>query len=72
MAMISFDEVLKLKEAVKNEFGEKVHFHDQCGGQYFTLEVKNNRALQSFIEEYFKKLKLKAEFSDDGSSFDLV
>ena len=35
MVIISFAEVLKLKEAVKQEFNEKVHFHDACGGQHW-------------------------------------
>lgn len=38
MAIVDFSEVIKLKNAVNSEFGEKVHFHDACGGQYFTLE----------------------------------
>lgn len=43
MAIVDFSEVIKLKNAVNSEFGEKVHFHDACGGQYFTLEKKQSR-----------------------------
>lgn len=70
IVIISFAEVLKLKEAVKQEFNEKVHFHDACGGQYFTLE-KTNKNLQKFITEFMENIGYKTIFDDDGLSFTL-
>lgn len=68
MAIISFSEVIKLKDAVSKNFGEKVHFHDACGGQYFTLE-KTDKNLQKFITNFMKDSGFKTVFDDDGLSF---
>ena len=66
MAIIDFSEVIKLKEAVKKEFDEKVHFHDACGGQYFTLE-KNDENLRNFITQYLKKDGYEVKFDTEIS-----
>lgn len=58
MAIVDFSEVIKLKNAVNSEFGEKVHFHDACGGQYFTLE-KNNPEMVEFIKLMCKNLAIR-------------
>lgn len=68
MPIIDFSKVINLKEAVQNEFGEKVHFHDACGGQYFTLENTSPK-LQKFITEQVQALGYTTEFSPDGLSF---
>lgn len=68
MAIVDFSEVIKLKNAVNSEFGEKVHFHDACGGQYFTLE-KTNPEMVEFIKTYVQKLGYKADFDVNGLSF---
>lgn len=68
MAIVDFSEVIKLKNAVNSEFGEKVHFHDACGGQYFTLE-KNNPEMVEFIKTYVQKLGYMADFDVNGLSF---
>lgn len=70
MVVISFSEVIKLKDAVSKNFDEKMHFHDACGGQYFTLE-KTNKNLQKFITDFMKNSGYKAIFDDDGLSFTL-
>ena len=66
MAIIDFSEVIKLKEAVKKEFDEKVHFHDACGGQYFTLE-KNDENLRNFITQYLEKDGYEVKFDTENS-----
>ena len=66
MAIIDFSEVIKLKESVKNEFNEKVHFHDACGGQYFTLE-KDNENLRNFITQFMLKNGYRVRFYDNIS-----
>ena len=68
MPIIDFSKVIKLKEAVQNEFDEKVHFHDACGGQYFTLENTSPK-LQEFINAQVQTLDYTAKFSPDGLSF---
>ncbi len=63
-----YSEVLKLKAACAEHFPDHVHFHDGCGGQYFSLDAKND-ALRDFICDYFHDLGLTAEFTDDGTIF---
>ena len=66
MAIIDFSEIIKLKEAVKKEFDEKVHFHDACGGQYFTLK-KNDENLRNFITQYLGKDGYEVKFDTEIS-----
>jgi hypothetical protein len=63
-----FSDVLKFKKEVEKDFGVNVHFHDSCGGQYFTLE-NSDKELSQFITNYFKKQNLQVEFSNDGLQF---
>ena len=47
-----YGEVLELKNACAAHFPDHVHFHDGCGGQYFSLDERND-ALCEFIAGYF-------------------
>ena len=66
--IFEYSEVLKLKAACAEHFPDHVHFHDGCGGQYFSLDKKNDR-LREFISAYFDERGFKAEFSEDGEIF---
>ena len=46
-----YAEVLELKKACAEHFPDHVHFHDGCGGQYFSLDEEND-ALCGFIAGY--------------------
>lgn len=70
MSIVDFSEVVKIKDAVKEKFNEKVHFHDACGGQYFTLE-KTNPEMVEFIKNFMHKQGYKADFDKNGLSFTL-
>lgn len=70
MAIIDFSEVIKIKKAVNDKFGEYVHFHDACGGQYFNLENTSCEIVE-FIKEFVKTLGYCAKFDDDGIIFTL-
>lgn len=70
MTIISFDDVLKLKQACSEKFKEHVHFHDACGGQYFTLET-NSDEIREFIKEFLLKMDYKVNFDKSGMSFTL-
>ena len=37
-----YAEVLELKKACAEHFPDHVHFHDGCGGQYFSLDEEND------------------------------
>ncbi|MDO4460543.1 MAG: hypothetical protein Q4C42_10805 [Clostridia bacterium] len=65
---LTFPEVLELKKAVDTNCSAYVHFHDACGGQYFTLD-ETNEELRSFIKSYFAELSMTVDFSEDGMYF---
>lgn len=62
-----FDEVLKLKEYLK-QYNKAVHFHDSCGGQYFTLEEKDEE-LEKLIRGYFEEKNQAVLFDESGIQF---
>ena len=66
--IFEYSEVLKLKAACAEHFPDHVHFHDGCGGQYFSLDERND-GLREFICGYFAELGFLAEFTDDGLVF---
>ncbi len=68
--VITYDKVLQLKTEVSKHFDDKVHFHDSCGGQYFSFDSKNSN-LKDFIINYFLKQGIKVVFSDDELNFHL-
>lgn len=63
-----YSEVLKLKAACSEHFSDHVHFHDGCGGQYFSLDEVNH-GLREFICSYFDRQGFRANFSDSGLEF---
>lgn len=71
MTIVNFSDVIKIKKAVNEKFGEYVHFHDSCGGQYFNLENTTPRIVE-FIKEFVQTLGYFAKFDDDGFIFTLT
>lgn len=72
---LSFDFVIELKQALKSEprFQERfpvnnLHFHDGCGGQFFTLD-QTGEDLTAYLSDYFDKRNLTAVFSEDRMQF---
>lgn len=70
MTIISFEEVLELKHACDEKFKEHVHFHDACGGQYFTLETDSDD-IRNFIKDFMAKMNYKVVFDKTRMSFTL-
>lgn len=66
---LTYPEVVKMKNAVNAEFHLNVHFHDACGGQYFSLDEKPSERLKSFIVEYFENQNIMVTFSPDFLTF---
>lgn len=60
--IISFNDVIPFKKEMMERFGEYVHFHDQCGAQFFNLE-HHTPEIQKAIEEYFAKKNITVVFS---------
>jgi len=66
--ILTLFEVNKLKKEVFDRFSAKIHFHDGCGGQYFSLDESNDE-LQKYITAYFTDMNIQAAFSEDGLYF---
>lgn len=68
---LDYSQVLEMKKAVDEVFHLNVHFHDACGGQYFSLDEKPSQELEDFITEYFAKKNIAVEFTTDRKRFTL-
>ena len=66
--IIGLTEAAELKREAAEKFSVQIHFHDGCGGQYFTVEEPAEE-VKEFIAEFLSFKKLKPVFSEDGSSF---
>lgn len=60
--IISFNDVIPFKKEIMEKYGEYVHFHDQCGAQFFNLE-NHTPEVQKAIEDYFAERGIIAVFS---------
>lgn len=66
--IITITEAAGLKKEIKEKFSADIHFHDGCGGQYFTLDEPSEEIVK-FIEGYFAEKNMKAVFSEDSCRF---
>lgn len=66
--VFEYGDVLKLKAACAEHYPDHVHFHDGCGGQYFSLDERND-SLREFICDYFSGMGFRADFMGDGMIF---
>ena len=70
MVTLTLSDVNKLKTIIKNQFDTTVHFHDCCGGQYFSID-KPTEELKEFIAAFFVEKKLNVIFSENGRQFSI-
>ncbi len=68
--ILDFSEVLEFKKAINETYGLYVHFHDACGGQYFSFDETKD-GVKQFVKEYFSVKNLLPVFTNDGLSFTL-
>ena len=66
--LLDLDEIINLKNFILDNFNEKLHVHNTCSGQYFTLDTQIDN-LENVINNYLSKKNLQAKFSDDKLSF---
>ena len=66
--VISIADAAELKKQAFDKFSAKVHFHDGCSGQYFSLE-SSEPSLIDFIRNFFAQRNLSVEFSEDMLNF---
>lgn len=69
--ILNINEVIEFKNKVSEKFNTKIHFHDSCGGQCFSVENRCSDELKAFIEEYFKSKGGTVSFNADNSSFNV-
>ena len=70
-ALLTLDEVIELKELVKERFHTDLHYHDTCGGQSF--EVDNmTPEMRAYFTGYFDALDLRTAFSDTDGIFSVA
>lgn len=67
---VSFTLAAELKNVAAEKFNSAIHFHDGCGGQFFTVDEPSEE-LKNFITEFLAEKNMKPVFSDDGTSFTL-
>ena len=74
---ISFNNIIEINDILKeNNLDFKIHLRDTCGGSSMWIEVlggegspASNALLYTFIDDYFTKLRVKLEYSNDRISF---
>ncbi|MBQ8163030.1 MAG: hypothetical protein IJZ93_01510 [Clostridia bacterium] len=66
--ILSFSDITEFKKAIDQRFSIKIHFHDCCGGQHFTVDEMTEE-LKEYIASYFAERKLKVRFSEDSKHF---
>ena len=68
--ILTLSEVSELKKATTEACSANIHFHDGCGGQYFTVDEPSEK-LKSFIIDYFAKKNESVRFSTKGDIFSI-
>lgn len=67
MTALSLDEVIEMRDLVQERFGVRVHMHDACGGQSFSVAPQDmTPELRSYLAGYFDACGLKVSIGDDG------
>ena len=65
---ISITVAAVLEKKILGIFGVSLHFHVGFGGQYFTLDERNDE-IKRFIESYFDKKGMTVTFIARGTQF---
>ena len=65
----SYSEVLKIKKLLDEKFGVYLHFHDACGGQYFSFDSTPDKSIIDYLSKYFSELGGRLNTSDNGLTF---
>ena len=63
-----YSEALELKKYLAERKLEYVHFHDQCGGQFFSFDAADP-ASKTAVIEFWREKGLGVSFTDDDLTF---
>ena len=75
--IITFGEVIDLNHMLEaKNLSFRIHLHDACGSQSFTIEPTVNCAcedhydeMKAEVEDYFNEKRISIKFSGDNLSF---
>lgn len=78
--VVTFNEIIELNQLLKEENLQfKVHLHDACGYQSFTIESLGEskeeevvRKMADIITGYFNNKRMQIQFSTDQLSFQII
>ena len=66
----SYSQVLEFKRILDEKFGVYLHFHDACGGQYFSFDEAEKDEVYQFLTSYFANIGGKNKNS--GNKFKIL
>lgn len=66
--VLNLDEVIELQKYLESKNAVKIHLHDACGGQYFTLDEPSQSTID-LIKKFLENKKIEARYSDKFDSF---
>lgn len=69
--ILSLDEMMALKAALKEACGVALHVHDACGGQSFTLE-RADEDVRAALVAYLAARGQKPVFARGGADFTIT
>ena len=64
----SYSQVLEFKRILDEKFGVYLHFHDACGGQYFSFDEAEKDEVYQFLTSYFANIGGKINIADNKIS----
>lgn len=70
MKVLTFDQVAELKKLLAEKSTGKIHMHDTCGGQYFSIEGETEQT-KPLIAEYAAAAGYSAVFDELSHGFTL-
>ena len=65
----SYSQVLEFKRILDEKFGVYLHFHDACGGQYFSFDEAEKDEVYQFLTSYFANIGGKINIADNKLTF---
>lgn len=78
--IITYNEVSKVNHILEDKgLCYKLHLHDACGSQSFTIEASGNRTgeggyedMVNVITEYFNSMNIRIKFFEKGLGFMII
>jgi hypothetical protein len=74
--VVSINEVVELNRRLQGKnLPFKVHLHDACGNQSFTMEAlkecngEESAEMKQVVAQFFEAIRISIRFSEDGLTF---